>query len=370
MKICYITHDMHLQTGIGAVSRNLIERVAARHPDWEIAVITTEASGHPLETTTMPMDKRRLLKTIFRLRTFLKDYDVVHALDGFPYGLVAVVSTLGLRKKIFITAVGSGSIYMLSKPYLRPFLRFCYRRADTLFAISSYTARKVKERVGGLEIVPVNLGINLSELEPQASDVKLAKQIIDKKPYMLTVGSFKARKGQKQIAEGFIEAVKKVPDLNYVLEGSPNNSYADEIKALIDKAGLSHKVFFLGNISKDMLRVVYRNAVLFAMLPQEVQDDTDIEGFGLVFLDAAAAGLPVIASTQGPSEESVASRKNGILVDPRNTHAISDAIVRICTDDVLRKKMSQASLDFAHHMSWDRMVDIYMPHYESCAKAI
>lgn len=368
MHICFITHDMHPQTGIGVFSRNFIERVASRHPDWQVSVIVEKSSGHPLETRTMPMCKLELFKTILRLRGFLKLCDIVHAFDGFPYGLAAVISTLGLRKKIFITAIGSGSVRPFTRPFLNLLMRFCYKKADTLFAISRYTARKVQHFMPTLKIIAINLGINIEEQKIRASDTIFLKHAVDKKPYLLTVGIFKPRKGQKQIVEGYIEGVKKLPRLNYVLEGASDNSYGDEIKRLIKEAGLSHKIFFLGNISKDELRVFYNNATLFAMLPQEVPGDSDIEGFGLVFLDAAAAGLPIIASTEGPSAEAVAAGKNAILVDPHDIPAIRDAIVRICTDDELRKKMSEASILFAQQMSWERMVEAYLPFYESLAK--
>lgn len=364
MKICFITHDMHPQTGIGVFSRNLIGYIARLRPDWDVSVIVEKSCGDPLETRTSRMDRGELLKSIVHLRGLLKHYDIVQAFDAFPYGLVAVMSTLGLRKTVFITAIGTGSVRMLAKPLFSLLLKFCYKKATAVFALSRYTAGKVQHFMPTLKIIPIYPGISTSEQGLRAADGSLVKHFADKKPYMLTVGTFKPRKGQKQIALGYIEAAKRLPDLNYLLEGDPNNAYGDEIKRLIANAGLSHRVFFLGSISKDMLRVVYSQASLFAMLPQEVPGDSDIEGFGLVFLDAAAAGLPIIASTEGPSAEAVAAGQNAILVDPYDIGAISDSIVKISSDSALHESMSRASVLFAQHMSWSRTARQYLEWYE------
>ena len=272
---------------------------------------------------------------------------------------------MGLRKKVFITAIGTGSVRPLTWPVFNLLVQFCYRRANHVFAISRYTARKVQNFMPALKIVPILLGVNLTEQEISPTIETFLHNLTAKKPYMLTVGSFKPRKGQKQLVEAYIQAVKKIPELNYVLEGDPANLYGAEIKKLLINAGLAHKVFFLGSISKDELRATYSQALLFAMLPQEVLGDADIEGFGLVFLEAAATGLPIIASTEGPSAEAVDAGKNAILVNPHDISAISNAIISVCTDDVRRQSMSRASVIFARHMSWDRMVDAYLPFYQS-----
>lgn len=364
MKICFLTHDLHPQTGIGVFSRNLIERVARLRPDWTVSVIVEKSTGHPLETRVLPMDRMGLLKNLIPLRGFLKHYDIVHAFDAFPYGLVAVISTMGRRQTIFITAIGTGSVRMLARRPLNLFLKFCYKKATAVFALSRYTASKIRHFMPTLKVIPIHPGINMAEQSRRDSDQALTRRFAAKKPYLLTVGTFKPRKGQKQVTLGYIEAAKQLPDLNYLLEGDPNNAYGDEIKRLIANVGLSHRVFFLGSISKDMLRVVYSQTSLFAMLPQEVPGDSDIEGFGLVFLDAAAAGLPIIASTEGPSAEAVDAGQNAILVDPHDISAIGDAIVRVCTDSTLRERMSRASSLFARRMSWERTVEQYIAFYE------
>jgi phosphatidyl-myo-inositol dimannoside synthase len=368
MKICYLTHDMHPHTGIGKVSINLVDQVVLRHPEWHVSVVVEESSGHPLEIEIVKTDKQNLIKTILHLRSLFKKYDLIHALDGYPYGFVAVMSTIGLGKKIFITGIGSGAVNTLNKPLFGSLIRLCYKRADKFFAISRYTARKVQEYIHGFKIVVVNLGVHIKKRTSNVPDTATIKQITDAQPYILTVGSFKARKGQKELILAYIEAVKKVPELNYVFVGNVHNAYVDDIKSLINKAGLTHKVYFLGNVSEEELEMVYENAFLFAMLHKDIKGNPDIEGFGLVYLEAAALGVPIIGSTEGPSEDAINVDKNGVLVDPHDIGAISNAIVRISTDDALREKMSSESRDFAGYMSWEKHANEYMPYYELYAK--
>lgn len=367
MRICYFTHDLYSHTGIGTLSRGIIEGVARKHPDWKIGVVVEVACGHVLEIGKV----RPRITSFFRLRSFFKNYDVVHALDGYPYGFLAVLSTLGLGNKVYITAIGSGGVHAFSKFRTKAFIRWGYRHADKVFALSANTARIVKEYMPKLSITPVTPGIDVKKFNAQKEDRGGLPDVIFQKPYILSVGSFKDRKGFRECADAFIEAAPKVPDLHYVFASNPNNKYAQTILEKFKKHGLMDRVHVLEGqeiapghvfLTQEQLFTLYKNARLFMMMPQEFSHN-DIEGFGLVFLEAAAVGLPIITSREGPAPEAVSEDNSAFMFNPRDTKHIADAIVRIVSDRVLWERMSKASRQFAEHMSWDRTVNIYLSHY-------
>ena len=112
MKIAFLTHNLRQDNGAGVFSLRLIHGVKHRLDD-EIIALTTVPSGASFEHAILYPNKIKLLGQIFRIRKLLKGYDMIHALDVFPYGVLAVLATYGLKKKIVITATGSGSILPL-----------------------------------------------------------------------------------------------------------------------------------------------------------------------------------------------------------------------------------------------------------------
>ncbi|HLD34827.1 MAG TPA: glycosyltransferase family 4 protein, partial [Patescibacteria group bacterium] len=94
----------------------------------------------------------------------------------------------------------------------------------------------------------------------------------------------------------------------------------------------------------------------------------DIEGFGLVFLEAAASGLPTIGSKDCGAEDAILDGKNGFLVDAKDIGGFSDAIKKILGDANLKKKMSEESRKFAGASGWDRRTEEYVQIYQTLLK--
>lgn len=357
MRIYYLTHDLHHNTGIGVFSAHFIRKIQELRPGWEISTITEES---------LSMNRWGLLKNFFKIRRYIKNCDIVHALDAFPYGLAAILCSLGLKKKIFITAIGSGAIRPLSGFFSLFLAKFVYRWADEFVAISNYTAGRIKEKIPGLDIKVVNLGVELNLFESQPADAELEKLVSDKKPYIFSDGSLKTRKGYEVSIPAFAEVLKEIPAFNYIIMHNkiePGFFYGDKIRELIKKLNLENKVFFFEDPSDDLRRVLYRNAELFILMPQETPND--VEGFGLVFLQAAACGLPVIGSRGSAVEDAMVNNGNGFLVEPKDTGAIAGAVIKILSNFKLKRKFSEESKKFARCMLWSRVAEEYIKLYES-----
>lgn len=351
MKIGYLTHTLNPRTGAGVYSTALIDGVRAARPNAEIVVLTSE--------DLIPPSKWGILKNISKIREALSGCDVIHALDGFPYGVVAAVANRSLGRPLVITAVGTGAIQKLSHPVYGTLLRAAYRSAKIVTAPSHFIARELSKMVPDLAVKVVPHGVDPVFME---ADSPLPSGI--NKPYILSVGSVKRRKGHHQALRAFAKIQKNHKNLSYVIVGNPSQSpeYFKELELIVSEEGLQKSVHFVHDLSPRQLSSLYSHAELFMLLPENIGGD--VEGFGLVFLEAARAGLPVVASKGTSAEDAVQDERNGYLVDSQDLEEVSRAVLRVLENQSLRGTLSSESRAWAQEMSWDTQVKKYIDIYE------
>lgn len=338
MKICYLNHDTQSRTGAGRFYRFFSEAVKKIFPGLSIEALTSENLLYP--------NKIKLLLALPVIRKIIKGCDIVHALDGWPYGVIGALASLGLGKKLIITAIGTGAVKPLYHPLKKMLMKWAYRRADKVVAVSHNTKKEILKVIPDLKIEVINHGVDFAKFQ------SLNPTPLHPKPYLLSVGAWKPRKGFEYSIKAFESVKEKFPDLNYIIVSNPPN----EIKAKYKK------VTFLSDLPEEDLVGLYKNAELFILLPQDV--DKDIEGFGLVFLEAAAAGLPVIATKGTSAEDAVLDGRNSFLVPTGDFEEATKAIIKLLKEDKLKRNFSAESLRFAKEMSWDKAAQAYKKIYD------
>lgn len=361
MKICFLTHDLRSDYGAGVFSHRLVSGIKD-HLGWDIVVLTSESSGSPLEVAILYPQKIKLAREFWRIRNIIKTCDIVHALDGFPYGIIAVLASLGLKKKVIITAVGSGAIIPLYNRFYGPLMRWCYRRADMVTAISTFTRDEILKQVKNFSIRVINHGVDVEQFE-HAGDIPA--EFKQYQPYMLGVGTIRWRKGYHFSIRSFAIIAKEFPNLHYVIVGKRyKNDYSLRLERIIKELGLEKKVHILEHVdSRQELARIYKGAELFCLFSQNMNHD--VEGFGLVFLEAAAAGLPVVGVKNCGVDDAVREGKNGLLVDTRDPKDFARAILTILRDKELQKNMRAASFAFSHACTWEKRIGEYIDIYRN-----
>ncbi len=378
MRICVLTHNLKDDNGGGVFSRRLLrglqERLGA-----QIIAFTTVASGEPFERPILWPGVFAFLSALPRLRRAMRACDVIHAFDAYPYGIIASLVSLGLRKKIILTAVGTGSIRYLYHSHwlLTSLTRWALRRATTVVAISNFTKGLMTSRLPDLKVQVIHPGVDADRFAPQDDAIEAGeagRTVVDSegtdhtisnlRPYVLSVGSVRWRKGYKRSLKAFALARKQFPQLRYVIVGKTRwEKYFREVLAIITTLGLEDTVFFLNGVEDTpTLRTLYRNAELFCLLSQNW--GYDVEGFGMVFLEAAAAGLPVVGAMGSGVDEAVREQVNGLLVNWQDEQALAQAIIKIMGDQKLRAQMSDASLAWAGASAWETRVGEYVTLYQ------
>jgi len=160
--------------------------------------------------------------------------------------------------------------------------------------------------------------------------------IKDSDHVLLTVGRLTQRKGQDLVIKA-IRNLRGFLDVKYLIVGQGENKA--ELEKLIRVYKLDSRVKILDNISDDNLVYYYKLANIF-VLPNRFTD-TDVEGFGIVFLEAASAGLAIIAGRSGGVTEILANNENAILIENENIGQLTEAITMLLNNPHKADKLAQ-----------------------------
>jgi len=170
---------------------------------------------------------------------------------------------------------------------------------------------------------------------------------------LLTVGRLVPRKGLDTVIQALPALLTEFPDLRYRVAGDgPDRS---RLQQMACDLGVAHAVEFLGPVPDEALAGVYRSAHIFVMPAREEKQAASVEGFGIVYLEASASGLPVVAGRSGGVAEAVREGETGFLVPPNDPESLVLVLRRLLTDPELRRRMGQAGRQWVEEeMGWDR----------------
>jgi phosphatidylinositol alpha-1,6-mannosyltransferase len=351
MKIGYLTQTLNRGTGGGRFAADIIDGVKAS--GHEVVVLKELEDG--LEGQILGRGLK-MITCVPEVIKSLKDCDVVHALDGYPFGVTAWLANIILKRKLFISALGTYAVAPLYRCSTSFLLKRAYKSAYKVIAISNFTKNEILKKVKLENIVVITPGIdsNQAEIIHNKQDEK----------FIISVGGIKERKGYHISIEAFGLIKDKFPDFKYIIVGDSDDAWQTILDKVIKKYNLEDRVIFVSDVSEKKLGELYNDASLFVLTPINTSDH-HIEGFGLVYLEAARSGLPVIGTFGTGAEDAINNGKNGILVkqnDPENT---ADAMIRILSDGLLRENMSKGSLMWSREKTIDNEVKNILEIYEA-----
>jgi len=178
----------------------------------------------------------------------------------------------------------------------------------------------------------------------------------DREQAFLMVGHVKPRKGVLQAVEALAGVVQRFPDaVLYIAGALSNDSYVTQVQERVTMLGIDQNVRWLGKIPADQLAVYYKRVRGLVMPSMNVGDS--FEGFGLVHLEANIWGVPAIGSRDCGNEDAVRDGFSGFLIRQGDIAALAEAMMKLLDPAFDWDTMSAHALEFAHSMSWDRVVD-------------
>ncbi len=230
-----------------------------------------------------------------------------------------------------------------------------YAAADAIIGNAHFTKRLLVE--GGIEeakVAVVHPGTDPVRFRPADRDAALTQQLaLEGKRVILTLGRLTERKGQDMTIRALPRILQAVPECVYVIGGG--GEYGRHLRGLAASLGLNSHVRFLGEVQDEMLPKLYALADVFAMPNRKLPLSNDLEGFGIVFLEAGACGVPVVGGRSGGVPDAVIDGQTGLLVDGANPDEIARAVIRLLTDRELARSLGlkarqrvQAELTWEH----------------------
>src|SRR3989344_4784799 len=351
MRVCFITQNFSTTDGGGRLSHDLVENL--KRDEIEVTVITTES--------------RNLLLDFLKIRKIFKESDIIHAVDIWPNGFYAQLISWGLKKPIIITALGTYSVAPFYS-WRRPLAAWACKNTQ-IVAISEYTKEKINNILPHLKIQIICPGFNLDFWSSGEVRLQEFSEVgLQYKPYILSVGALKFRKGYHNSIRAFGIVAKKFENLNYVIIGQGGESdYGKELRSMIKENRLENRVFFVSSgIDDNKLLEFYRNAELFVLTP--VEENHHFEGFGIVYLEAAASSLPIVATCDSGATSATKDGYNSILVQQNDPEKTADAMIKIISDDELKIRLKNNGSEWVMEFSQEKIVKKYIEIYNADVK--
>jgi glycosyltransferase involved in cell wall biosynthesis len=249
--------------------------------------------------------------------------------------------------RMIITFHGTEIIRFASRPTARLLVRQLIKRADLVTTPSLFTNQLLTNHFPAARsktrLTPCALR---SGFRTRSSGWKPASDKI----IILTVGRLHPRKGQSHILNALERLPKDLQDrIEYWIVGrGGKGNYEARLREMADRSPVA--VTFHGMIDNNDLETFYQRADIFAMT--SVNHETSVEGFGQVYLEAAAFGLPVVAHDVGGVSEAVCDGKTGILVKPHDREGLAETFERLISNADLRRSLGENGRVWAHERSW------------------
>jgi phosphatidylinositol alpha-1,6-mannosyltransferase len=281
-------------------------------------------------------------------------FDAVHGVRALPEGLVAWIMARLLRKPLVVYCHGEELTTWGRGRKFRTML-WVYRHADANIANSEYTLEEmVRLGVRRETITLIYPGVDTERFRPglPCDDLKPSIGLEAGQRLILSVGRLVRRKGFDQVIRALPELLKQGIDVHYALIGIGEDW--DYLASLAQELGMAERLHLLGHVSPEDLPRWYNACDVFIMANREINGDT--EGFGMVFLEAAACAKPAIAGDAGGTGAAVVDGVTGYRVDGNRTEGIVQALARVLGDPDLSGEMGRAGYDRAlAEFSWDQV---------------
>ncbi|MBK1879399.1 glycosyltransferase family 4 protein [Pelagicoccus mobilis] len=262
--------------------------------------------------------------------------------------------------KLILTFHGSEIQTFYSHPGKRMAVNALIKKADRISTPSEFTHGLLKQHFPGARrktyLTPCALRSDFAELEERSSQSS-------KRVHILTVGRLHPRKGQAFILNALLKlprSLRRQISFWVVGTGKKKHGYVQELERLADKADFG--VTFFGDVSTEQLEDLYARADIFSMT--SVNYRKSVEGFGLVYLEAAAHGLPIIAHRIGGVAEAVSHGENGILVEPENGNELTEAFAKLIQNKELREKMGRNGRSWARRNTWLQSAELLFNRWD------
>ena len=364
-RVLLVTNDFPPRRGgIQSYLVELVSRLAGAHtvtvyaPQWKGAdAFDAQTAGyrvvrHP-GTLMLPVPNVDV-----RMRRLIAE----HGIDTVWFGAAAPLGLLAQRARQagaarVLASTHGHEVGWSMLPVARSVLRRIGDDSDVVTFVSRYTRGRFASAFGpkaALEHLPPGVDIDRFRPDPASRAELRARYRLGQRPTVLCLSRLVPRKGQDMLIRALPAIRRRVDGAALVIAGG--GPYLETLRQLAMRFRVSEHVTFTGGIAAAELPAYHAMADVFAMPCRTRGAGLDVEGLGIVFLEASATGVPVIAGCSGGAPETVRHNKTGLLVDGRSGGQIVDAVTELLADPDRAAAMGAAGREWAvAQWQWDAL---------------
>ena len=348
-KILLVTNDLGPRAGgIESFVLGLLERV---EPNSVVILTSKQKNSDPFDRELLKKygavvirDRSKILlptpRVTRKAKRIMKEYQAKTIWFGAAAPLAFMAKRLRNAGGKNIVALTHGhEVWWAKLPVFRSAIAKIARDVDTLTYLGDFTKNAMLPVIAdSSKLVKIAPGIDVKHFSPSEIDLKLIEKYkLQNRRVIVSVGRLVHRKGQDKLIEAMPEILKKYPDAVLLLVGQ------GPIKSMLDKLirhhGLENHVIFTGRIQFADLPKYIQLGEIFAMPSRDRFFGLEVEGLGIVYLEASACGVPVIVGKSGGAPDAVIENKTGLTVDGTSSKEIAEAVCKLLSDKKLAKQM-------------------------------
>ncbi|GAA0972200.1 glycosyltransferase family 4 protein [Acrocarpospora macrocephala] len=254
-----------------------------------------------------------------------------------PLGLLSpALRAAGAERVIMLTHGHEASWARL--PIARDLLRRIGEHADIVTYLGAYTRARLSTQIPAAKLVRLAPGVDTALFRPGAGGAQVRANLgLTGRPVVVCVSRLVPRKGQDMLIKAWPHVLARVPDAALLLVGG------GPARKSLDRAAAGHRdsVVITGAVPWSALPAHYDAGDVFAMPCRTRLAGIDVEGLGIVYLEASATGLPVVAGSSGGAPDAVRHGETGLVVDGTEPHAIATALLTLLQDPATARAMGE-----------------------------
>jgi phosphatidyl-myo-inositol dimannoside synthase len=332
--------------------QSFVHNLAVRQPPGSVVVYASSWRGAAKFDADQPFEVVRertkvLLPTPLIARRAARlaqeyDCDTVWFGAAAPLGLLAagLRRRAGIRRAVALTHGHEAGWAAL--PGARALLRRIGRGVDVTTYLGEYTRTRLARVLDGVtELRRLAPGVDVDTYHPavDGEQVRLRLGLADR-PVVVCVSRLVPRKGQDMLIRAMPEIRRRVPDAALLIVGG--GPYRATLTKLARQAGVERDVVFTGSVPAAELPAHYAAGHVYAMPCRTRNRGLDVEGLGIVYLEASATGLPVVAGDSGGAPDAVREGETGYVVNGRDVAQLADRVATLLADRDLARQLGAA----------------------------
>ena len=364
MNVLVVTNDFPPR--VGGVNGYVAE-LMRRFPPGDVTVLAADWPGAASFDTRYP---QRVVRWPARgmyptapVRDRVEELVRETRADIVLFGAAAPLALMGraIQKRTgvpYATFTHGVEVWAGQFPVTRGLLGSVTRGAALTMAVSEWAMQQLRQVVGPepwIELVPP--GVDQTWFHPGVPDAEVrARHGLDGDPVVSCVARLTLRKGQDKVIRAMPWILREIPEARFLVVGSGPDR--DRLEGLANRKRVADRVVFAGEVPYEVLPQYFRAGDVFAMPCRTRRGGMDVEGLGIVYLEASATGLPVVAGDSGGAPEAVVEGETGWVVPGRSVTAVAARVSALLADPAAARAAGKKGRAWVEReWRWDGLAD-------------